>query len=218
MTDFDVARRMMVDNQLRTINVTDRRLLAALGRVPRERFVPEARQAIAYADTVHPLGGGRALAAPGPLAQLLQLAEVGSGDSVLDVGCGTGYAAAVLGQLAARVTGLEPDAELAASARQVLAELGADNVEVVESALDGSGLEAGAYDVIVLEGSVAAVPAPLLRLLADNGRLVALVRAAGTAPVAHVFVRSGDEVTARMAFNASMPPLQLPAREESFIF
>src|SRR5262245_40667336 len=109
MTDFANARKMMVDNQLRTRNVTDRRLLLAMGEVPREHFVAGARKSLAYIDESHPIAGspGRFLPAPAPFAKLLQLAEIDGSDAVLDLGSGNGYSAAVLGKLAASVIAVE---------------------------------------------------------------------------------------------------------------
>jgi len=217
MADFATARRRMVDNQLRTSNVTDRRILTAMEEVPRERFVPEARQALAYGDVTHSLGGGRVLASPASFARLIQLAEIQHTDAVLDVGAGTGYSTAVLGRLAASVTGLESDPSLAARARELLGESVAATASIVEGPLDGSSLPDGAYDVVVVEGAIDAAPLGLFRLLKDGGRLVALLRGRG-AGVAHVYVRSGDEVTTRAEFNIAMPPLALGPREDSFVF
>jgi len=218
MADFATARRRMVDNQLRTSNITDRRILTAMDEVPRERFVPDARQGLAYADTVHDLGHGRALASPAPFAKLVQLAEVDRTDSVLDIGAGTGYSTAVLARLAAQVTGLESDPTLAGKARELLAALGVANASVVEGALDGAGQPRDSYDVIVLEGAVADPPAGLFPLLKDGGRLVALLRRNSGAGVAHVYVKSGKDVATRAEFNTAMPPLGQPPRKESFVF
>jgi len=217
MVDFATARRRMVDNQLRTSNVTDRRILTAMDEVPRERFVPEARQALAYADTVHDLGHGRALASPAPFAKLIQLAEIDHTDTVLDIGAGTGYSTAVLARLAAHVTGLESAPALAAEARALLAELGVDNATIAEGSLDGVGQTRDSFDVIVLEGAVAAEPSGLFPLLKEGGRLVALLRRNG-AGVAHVYVKSHGEVATRAEFNTAMPPLAPAPREESFVF
>src|SRR3569833_3573996 len=96
MIDFAQARKTMVDNQLRTSGSTDRRLLAAMGEVPREAFVPAARRGLAYIDEAQPLGGRRRLGPPAPFAKLIQLAAVEHTDRVLDVGCGSGYSRAVL--------------------------------------------------------------------------------------------------------------------------
>ena len=116
MDDFTAARTKMVDNQLRTQSVTDYDVLAAMGAVPREQFLPPASRALAYIDSDLPLtaaaadGPARYMMEPAPLARLVQLAEVGEADVVLVVGCGTGYSAAVLARLANSVVALEQDA------------------------------------------------------------------------------------------------------------
>jgi len=218
MTDFAAARRKMVDNQLRTTGTTDRRLLAAIGTVPREAFVPEERRAVAYSDMVQPLGGGRGLATPADFAKLAQLAEIRHSDRVLDVGPGTGYSTAVFSLVAAEVVALEADAGLAAEARHILADLGYGNVRVVQAASDGSARLEGLFDAILIEGVLDAEPTAFFGALADGGRLVALVRKAGSAPVAHIYVRSGDEVAGRTEFNAHLPPLDTAPRSETFVF
>src|SRR5262245_35215137 len=119
MTDFAAARRMMVDGQVRTADVTELRLIEAMLEVPRERFVPDGKAALAYLDLDLPIGDagrGRRLIKPMVLAKLIQLAEIGDRDRVLDVGCGSGYAAAVLARLAIQVVALEQDSALAREA------------------------------------------------------------------------------------------------------
>jgi len=217
MADFATARRRMVDNQLRTSNVTDRRILAAMDEVPRERFVPEARQALAYVDAAHDLGAGRSLGAPAAFARLVQLAEVGPDDTALDVGAGTGYGTAVLARLAARVTGVESEPALAAAARALLADLGVANADISEGPLEGTGLPKDAYDAVVMEGAVYEVPQSLFALLKEGGRLVALVQQNG-ASVAHVYVRSGGRIATRAEFNTALPPLVMAPREVMFEF
>jgi protein-L-isoaspartate(D-aspartate) O-methyltransferase len=219
MIDYERARETMVDNQLRTSGVNDRRILAAMGEMPRELFVPELRRSLAYTDTSHALGGpsGRALAAPAPFAKLVQLAAIEADDAVLDVGTGTGYSAAVLGRLAATVVAVESDPELAAAARAALGAVGAANVSVHEGALEAGAPKFGPYDVVLIEGAVNAVSAKLLQQLKQGGRLVALIRK-GAAAAAHVFVRSGDEFAPRAEFNTSLPPLTAERPAERFVF
>jgi len=217
MADFETARRRMVDNQLRTSNVTDRRILTAMEEVPRERFVPEARQALAYGDAEHDLGGGRVLASPAPFAKLIQLAEIQHTDTVLDVGAGTGYSTAVLARLGAAVTGLESDPALVAEARELLGNTLVGTGSVVQGPVDGSSLTGEAYDVIVVEGAIDSAPNGLFGLLKDGGRLVALLRRNG-AGVAHVYVKTGAQVATRPEFNIALPPLAAAPREESFVF
>ena len=217
MTDFAYARKTMVDNQLRTGAITDRRLLTAMGEVPREKFVPATRQALAYIDEAQPISATRKLGPPAPFARLVQLASVEHTDRVLDLGCGTGYSAAVLGQLSAEVVAVEDDAALAASARKVLADLGAGNVSVVEGALDRAGAAQGPYDVIVVEGTVPEVPVGLFDQLKPEGRLVASIGAPGKVSVAHLFAKSGKGIAARADFDARMPPL-MQVKDDSFVF
>jgi protein-L-isoaspartate(D-aspartate) O-methyltransferase len=217
MVDFERARKVMVDNQLRTSNVTDRRVLAAMLSVPREQFVPADRKALAYIDDAHDLGHGRSLAAPAPFAKLLQLAEIESGDAVLDVGAGLGYSTAVLAQLAHEVIGVEVDAGLATEAKKSLAAAGVSNADIVVGSFDSLAPGARSFDVIVLEGAVELVPPGLFKLLAEGGRLVALIQR-GAAAVANVYVKSGDAVNARAEFNASLPPLQSVQSADVFVF
>lgn len=219
MTDFAHARRTMVDNQLLTGGVIDRRILSAMGEVPREVFVPDARRGLAYIDDSHALPGpsGRAIPAPTPFGRLVQLAEVDKTDSVLDVGTGTGYSAAVLSHLAGSVCALESDAALVAAARENVEQVGAENVTVVQGGLFDGAPGHAPFDVIVLEGAVADVPNALLAQLKEGGRLVAIVRR-GASSVANVFVRQGDEFAPRVEFNATMPPLLREAPADTFVF
>lgn len=217
MTDFDHARRVMVDNQLRTSGITDRRLLVAMGTVPREAFVPEARRGLAYIDQPVPLSANRMLGAAAPLAKLLQLAEIGGSDRVLDLGCATGYSAAVIGALAASVVAVEPDATLAATARQALAAQGATNVTVIDGPLETAGKAKGPYDVIIIEGVIETLPGALFDQLTPDGRLVALISENGRPAVAHLYTRSGKGISALRTFDATLPPLPA-AREDRFVF
>lgn len=215
--DYERARQTMVDNQLRTSAITDRRLLTVMGEVPRECFVPPAREVLAYTDASHPLGGARQLGAPAPFAKLVQLAEIEHTDHVLDVGCGTGYSTAVLARLAATVVGVESEAGLAASARRTLAEIGAANVSIVDGDLSTAAKSKGPYDVIVIEGTVTEVPDAYFDQLKPEGRLVALVAEGGRVAVAHLYAKSGKGIASRADFDARLPPLS-PVQSDSFVF
>src|SRR5262249_10231575 len=157
--------RMMVDGQVRTSDVTDPRLIAAMLDVPRERFVPADKSDLAYLDLDLPVAAGRRLLKPMVLAKLFQAADIAESDRVLDVGCATGYSSAVLARLAASVTALEEDAALAKHAAQI-----ADgNVAVVSGPL-AKGWAAGApYDVIVVEGTAEGTPRALFPQLKEGG-------------------------------------------------
>ena len=172
MIDFAAARRMMVDGQVRTADVTDLRLLAAMGDVPRERFVPAGKAELSYLDLDLPAGdsAGRFLLKPMVLAKLIQLADIAPTDHVLDVGCATGYSSALLAQLAGSVVALEQDRALVRAAEQALA--ARSNVKVVMGPLTAGWPVAGPYDVILMQGATEIVPATLLRQLKNGGRLV----------------------------------------------
>lgn len=215
MIDYERARTTMVDSQLRTGNITDRRILAAMGRIPRERFVPEARRPVAYIDDVQPLGGGRFLAAPAPFAKLLQLAAIEPHEIVLDLGAGTGYSTAVIAALAASVVGIEEDGALVAAANDNLAATGLANASVVQGSLADGGK--GEYDLVLVEGALDAVPPALFARVKDGGRLVALIRQGATA-VANVYVRTGKDVAARAEFNTTLPALSTTLPAEEFVF
>ncbi|MEJ1158676.1 protein-L-isoaspartate O-methyltransferase family protein [Prosthecomicrobium sp. N25] len=209
MTNFAKARRTMVDNQLRTNDVTDLRILDAFDALPRELFVPRALAPLAYIDEHLQVKAGpppRYLMQPAPLARLIQLAAVRPGEKVLVVGAGTGYAAALLARLDAKVIALESDPDLAAEARKALAVAGAADVEVVTGPLAEGVPAAAPFDVILLDGSVEVLPESLGRQLAEGGRLVA-VEGRGLAGKARIWIRTGDEISPRMAFNCAARPL-----------
>jgi protein-L-isoaspartate(D-aspartate) O-methyltransferase len=216
MIDFAVARGTMVESQLRPDKVTDRRLLAAMGELPRELFLPPSRQPLAYMDAaieVWPAIDGalpRYLLAPVVLARLIQLASVEATDSVLDVGCATGYSTAVLSRLANAVTAVEVEPELAAAARANLATLGIGNAMVVDGALTEGAPDAAPFDVIFINGSVVEVPETLQAQLKDGGRLVAIVaRGEGRPgqPKASLFVKVDGETSGVFHFDANAKPL-----------
>jgi protein-L-isoaspartate(D-aspartate) O-methyltransferase len=166
--NFEPMRRAMVASQLRTTGTNDPRVLAAMGEVRRERFVPEDRVSLAYADALVPLKPGRDLNSPMALGRLLTEASPGEGERALVIGAATGYAAAVVAHMVGAVVAVEQDAELAAEARKLLADY---PVEVVEAALN-AGHRAGApYDLILIDGAVEYVPDAIIGQLRDGGRL-----------------------------------------------
>ena len=165
MSGFATARQKMVDGQVRPSDVTDIRILDAMLAVPREAFVPENKQALAYLDLDLDVSEGgaakRFLIKPVVLAKMLQAADIKESDRVLVVGCATGYAAAVIAQFAPQVTATESDPALAAKAQASLASNGCGNVTVRPAApADGDAAKAP-YDVIVLNGATEIVPEQL---------------------------------------------------------
>jgi protein-L-isoaspartate(D-aspartate) O-methyltransferase len=221
MMDFARARRTMVDTQIRVNDVTDSRIIDALMDVPRENFVPESRRVLAYLDDDLPVSEGgegrsaRHLLEPMVLAKMLHAAAIKPDDAVLDIGIATGYSAAIIAHLAARVVALEEDATLVATARSLLAPQ--TNVTVVEGPLADGASQRGPFDVIVLEGAVDVVPAGLLKQLRQGGRLVAVV-GRGRAAKCLVHTLRDDEVSVRPVFDAAIPALPGFEAPRNFVF
>lgn len=174
MFDAAKARRLMVEGQVRTADVTDDDLLQAMLTLPRERFLPPALAPLAYLDGDIEVAKGRALLRPMVLAKLIQAARVRQEDRVLDIGCATGYSAALLARLAGSVTALEEDAELARQAKDALAAESASAVEVVVGPLVAGWPAGGPYDLILLDGAAEIVPDALAPQLKPDGRMVAV--------------------------------------------
>lgn len=216
--DYRSARANMVDSQIRPNRVTDQRLLEALKAVPREQFLPEARRGTAYIDEDIDLGGGRSLMEPMVLARLLQAAAVMPGDMALDIGCGCGYASALLARLAGTVIALESDQGLIATAEQALQEQEIDNVAVVSGELTAGCPEQAPYNVILLNGAVAEVPAAIQEQLADGARLVTVLREDSGLGRATLLERRGSRSSSRTLFDATTALLPGFERAPGFVF
>ncbi len=218
MVDYAEARLNMVDCQLRTNKVTDEAVLDAFLNIPRERFVPPAARGVAYVDDDIPLGRDRALMAPMVLARLVQLAAIGPVDKVLEIGCGTGYATAVLARLAAHVTALECDPGFAAAARALLGELGCVGLEIVSGPLAEGWPPKAPYDVILFGGAVEAIPPAIAAQLGEGGRLVAVVAPREGTGQAVLMMREEGALSSRPAFDAAIAALPGFERAPSFVF
>jgi protein-L-isoaspartate(D-aspartate) O-methyltransferase len=172
MPDFAARRAKMVERQLRARGIDDERVLAAMAEAPRELFVPARRRRQAYSDSALPIGEEQTISQPWIVAAICQALELKGGETVLEVGTGSGYSAFVLSLLAAEVVSVERRRALADSARGVLAALGAGNVEVAVG--DGSAgvPERALFEAIAVHAAAPAPPPALLEQLADGGRMV----------------------------------------------
>jgi len=214
---FAEARNNMVDSQIRPNKVSDPRILAAMRRLPRERFLPSHLAPRAYVDEDVPLGDGRVMMEPRAIARLVQLTAIAAGERVLVVAAGTGYGAALLAACGARVIALEEAAALQAAARAVLAEL-APSVSLVAGPLTAGWPPGAPYDVILIEGAIPAIPSQIgEQLHRETGRLVAVLSGEGIGQ-AVLAEATAAGLRAQPVFDCATPsiPSLLPA--QGFVF
>lgn len=210
MSDFSARRVMMVDTQVRPSDVTKFPIIEAMLAVPREVYVPVAKQEAAYVGENLDLGEGRVMPEARTLAKMLDALDILPSELVLDVACGMGYSTAVIARMAKTVVGVEPVAALAAVATERLTAQGVRNASVHTAPPKGS------YDVIVIEGGVQQVPESLLDQLAEGGRIGAIFMqgALGTVKIGH---KSEGRVNWRFGFNATAPVLDGFNKAEAFV-
>jgi protein-L-isoaspartate(D-aspartate) O-methyltransferase len=215
------ARNMMVDGQIRPNKVTDARVLDAMRRLPRERFLPPELAPLAYADEDVALPGGRVLMEPLVIARLIQLLELRAGERLLIVAAGAGYGAALAASCGAQVVALEEDERLLQTARTVLPEL-APGVSVVAGPLAQGWPAAAPYPAILIEGAVEQVPPAIAAQLAPAGRIVTVLSAGGvrTAVFGEVAAgaAAGGEPSFATAFDCATPVLPQFRRAQGFVF
>jgi len=192
MTPFATAREAMVLNQIARRGIADPALLAAFRAVPREDFVAPEFAADAYGDYPLPIAAGQTISQPYIVALMIDAAGISGADRVLEVGAGSGYAAAVLGHVAASVVAIERHAELAAVARERIARLGLANVTIVEGDGTLGWPDAAPFDAILAAAGAARVPLPLLDQLRPGGRLVIPLGAPGAVQQLVKLTRNSD--------------------------
>lgn len=220
MQDAVVARRNMVEGQLRPSGVTHPGVLKAISELAREDFVPPALRGVAYTDDDLPLPGGRSIMEPLILARLIQALQPGPEDRALVLAAGMGYGAAVLSRLVSRVTAVEEVPEFAAAAARAAAAIGAGNLAVVQGPNEAGWPKSAPYDVILVEGAITDLPEAIAGQLAEGGRLAALW---STSPgighgTARLSLKSGGRLSSRPLFDAATPHLPGFARRPAFVF
>jgi len=208
--DFAAARSAMIESQLRPQGVTDPAVLAAMGSIPREQFVPEQSRPLAYVDRAIAIGGGRLLSAPAVLGQLLTQMIPESGQRALVVGAGTGYSAAVLAAMGLEVVALESSEALAARARKL-------GVKVVEGPLEAGHAKAAPYDHILIDGAIELIPDAIVAQLAEGGRLGTALSDRGITRLI-VGRKAGGAFGYLSIGDAGVPPLPGFTRPRAFTF
>jgi protein-L-isoaspartate(D-aspartate) O-methyltransferase len=214
----EAARIHMVESQLRPNRVADQAILDAFLAVPREAFVPDHLKNVACIDEDLPLGNGRWLMEPMVLGRMIQLAGIAPTETVLEIGAATGYGTAILASLARSVVGVESDAGLARQAAENLARLGIGNAVVRQGALERGYPDRAPYDVVLFGGAIAEVPAAIVDQLADNGRLVAVLKDGAGLGQATLATKLRGALAHRVVFDAGTPLLPGFAPKPSFVF
>ena len=218
MADIALQRKNMVESQIRPSDVTDRRVTAAMSAIPREAFVPEQLATFAYSDDALHVGPDAVMLSPTVLARLVQLADINPDDAVLVIGGCSGYAAAIVAQIAKSVVALLPDRVSATSVASACRSIAIDNVTAVAGVLSEGWKAQCPYAVIVVEGGVEAVPEALKSQLADGGRLVAIEVERG---LGHAFLlqKTGEFFVRRDTFQAAAQLLKgFESPKPAFVF
>lgn len=217
MSNFETARTMMVDCQVRPSDVTKYPIIEALLAIPREEFVPKAKRAVAYSGIHLDLGAGRMLLDARTFAKMLDAANIQPTELVLDLGCGLGYSSAVIAHMAEAVIGVESDETLAEEAGALLAANGIDNAVVVQAPLNEGAPKHGPYDVVFTEGAIEQIPDSILEQINEGGRIVTVL-AKGTQSDCQIGYKRGNKIDWRRAFAASAPVLDGFAKTPEFSF
>lgn len=216
ISNMELTRNNMIEQQIRPWDVLDKRVLELLKKIKREQFVPSDRQTMAFMDIEIPLGHGAFMWQPKMEARVLQALKIRGNDHALEVGSGSGYLAALLSRLAARVTSVEMVPELRAFAAKNLEAHHINNVAVEQG--DAAQGWPGLYDLIVLTGSVPVLPEAFLNSLKPGGRLFAIV---GDAPAMHaklIVCEQPGVYTNTNLFETSVAPLRHALQPERFEF
>jgi protein-L-isoaspartate(D-aspartate) O-methyltransferase len=216
-TKTEAARRQMIEQQVRTWDVLDPRVLETLATVPREKFVPEAYRAVAFADAAIPIGHGESMLKPALEGRILQALAPARGQRALEIGTGSGYFAACLAHLTGAVDSIEIHADLALRAISAIEGLGISRVNV-ETADALARDFAAQYELIAVTGSLPAADRRFERALAIGGRMFAVI---GSAPImeARLVTRTGDETwLSEVLFETFVEPLVQPAPVSRFRF
>jgi protein-L-isoaspartate(D-aspartate) O-methyltransferase len=216
--DFSLARQQMIESQLRTWGVRDERVLEAIGRTPREDYVPRNYRSLAFADMNIPLGRGQVMMAPKLEARLLQALELKPTDKVLEIGTGSGHMTALLAALCRQVVSVEIFPEFTTEAASKLAHHGVRNI-TLETGDGARGWDRQRpYDAILLTGSTPLLPVAFQHSLAIGGRLIAIVGTAPAMEVRRICRLQADAFKEDSLFETVLPPLLNALEPPRFVF
>jgi protein-L-isoaspartate(D-aspartate) O-methyltransferase len=214
-TDF--ARQQMIDQQVRAWAVLDANVLEGLKEIPRERFVPDGFESLAFADTEIPLGHGQMMMTPPIEGRLLQALGLAGGERVLEIGTGSGFLTAVLAKLSAHVTSIDIYDDFLNTAKRRLHDCGIENVDLVE--MDGTkALPDGTFDAIAVTGSMQSLDMRLVRALNPGGRLFIVLGDAPAMSATRVTRYDEEDWRSDTLFETNLPPLVNGALPPQFSF
>lgn len=217
LTSFEIARKAMVDSQIRPNKVIDERVVAAFAETPREEFVPKALRDVAYVDEDLALPGGRYMIEAMVMGRMLQALDLQPSHNVLLIGAGAGYTAALLSQLCASVIAIDNRAPAVEKIQESLGDMEIGNVAVLKGKLTEGYPSEGPYDAILIEGGIETMPQALLMQLSDKGKCAAVWRADAQAQgEASLWTKAGDNFVRRALFNAQVPTLSEFKEKPSF--
>jgi len=207
-TSFEIARKAMIDSQIRPNKVIDERVIAAFAQTPREEFVPKSLRDVAYVDEDLTLSGGRYLVEAMVMGRLLQALAIQPHHNILLIGAGTGYTAALLSQLCASVIAIDNRTSGVEKTQEVLGKMEIGNVAVLKGKLTEGYASEGPYDAILIEGGVETMPDALLGQLTADGQCAAIWREGMNAQgEASLWSKAGDHYVRRSLSNAQVPTL-----------
>lgn len=216
--DFQAARRIMVDSQIRPNNVSDPEYVHAFMAVPREAFVPSGKKAIAYSEFEIPTGEDRAMWLPRDIAKMLKALAPKPSDVALVIGAGSGYSAALLAELTETVIAVEDSEAAVDKLTERMSALGYDQVAAVEAPLTEGLPDQAPFDVILICGMVEEVPAALTAQLSEGGRLGAVLKVDDALGRARIYTRAGETVGHRDSFECTPPEFASFRKPAAFVF
>ena len=220
--NYQLARQNMVDNQIRTNRVTNNNIISAMTVLPRERFVPESSTEIAYVDTAIQVANDRHIVAPMVLARLIQEADVSSDDLVQVIGCGTGYAAAILSNMSKAVVLVEDQSEVCDKAEALFIELGIDNVLVFKTDLVNGCKKQAPFNIIIICGAVEEIPINLVNQLVEGGRIITMILASDGVSYpttkATILTKYNGKLVEKEVFEVNTPKIKSFNKDKVFKF
>ena len=217
--DFKIARKNMVENQIRANKVTSLNVINAFLDVPREKFVPDALQEISYVDEDIQLSRNRFMMKPMILARLFQSLNLKGNENILHVGSNSGYGSAILSRMCSSVISLESDKKLFETSIHIFSNMGFDNVVPLHGSMENGVEKEAPFDIIFIEGSIETEPKCLFSQLNENGKLIAIIRPANIKiGKAKLFFKISNEIGLENLFDAQVSKLSIFKSKTKFSF